>query len=219
MLALHLFTLTYLLVLVVPGILFFLWLRRYPDFNRKQAAKRLWLFDDGLIAHARSGDGMAVLRWDSVRLYTDVSQKIVNGVPGPVSYAYTLLSSPKGADTTLTEFYERPGTWGPWIQEAVVRAQGPGALAAVLEGGTVGFGPFDVSLAGLASGGKDRLPWSDLEGIDVQNGRVRVMRTGGAVPWGGSEVKSVANLAVLLAVAESLKGSGPAGHRPSPGRG
>ena len=206
MFALYLFTLTYLLILVIPALLLFLWLRRYPNFSRKQASKRLYLFDDGMIMNPQSADGLIVLRWDSVQLYTNVSQKIINGIPGPITYVYTLLPPTGGASATLTEFYERPGAWGPWIQEAVVRAQGSTALGTVLEGRTIRFGNFEVSRTGITAGGRDHLLWADFQRIDVENGRVHIMKTGDAIPWSRSDVKSIANLAVLLTLAENLDG-------------
>ncbi|WP_299534215.1 DUF6585 family protein [uncultured Streptomyces sp.] len=212
-LALHLFTLTYLLVLIVPPVLYVLWLhRRYPEFSRKQAAKRLWLFEEGLIAHPFKGDGPSALRWDSVSLYTDVRQTIVNGIPGPVTYAYTLVPrSGVGGGLTLTEFYESPAVWGPWIQEAVARAQAPSVLHEVAAGEPVRFGGFQLSRTGLAGGGKPSLPWDELQGVEVVNGRVRVMRTGDPVPWGTVDVSRFGNLAVFLTVAENLGGRRTAG--------
>jgi hypothetical protein len=68
--ALHVYLLVNLLVLLlVPGLLFFWWLRRYPDFSRKQAAKRLHLFEHGLIVQPQFGDGMTAFRWDSVKVH------------------------------------------------------------------------------------------------------------------------------------------------------
>ncbi|WP_406530930.1 hypothetical protein, partial [Streptomyces sp. I8-5] len=80
--ALYIFTTIHLLaIFVIPGVLFFWWLRRTPDFSRRQAAKRLHLFEHGLMVHPQSGDGVVVIRWDSVRLYQNITQKIINGIP------------------------------------------------------------------------------------------------------------------------------------------
>jgi hypothetical protein len=128
MFALYIYMLVNLLVIfVIPGLLFFWWLRRTPNFSRKQAAKRLYLFENGMIAHPQFGDGMVAVRWDSIRLYQEVTQKIINGVPGPINYVYSAVA-PDGTSAKITELYAGPETWGPWMQEAVVRAQGPAVL-------------------------------------------------------------------------------------------
>lgn len=48
--------------------------------------------------------------------------------------------------------------------------------------------------------------WADFQRIDVENGRVHIMKTGDAIPWSRSDVKSIANLAVLLTLAKNLDG-------------
>jgi hypothetical protein len=91
--ALYIFTLVNLLVaFVIPALVFFWWLRRTPNFSRKQAAKRLYLFENGVIVHPQFGDGMIAVRWDSIRLYQEITQVIINDVPGPVKYAYSVVA-------------------------------------------------------------------------------------------------------------------------------
>lgn len=206
MLALYYFTLAYLLVLVIPAVLFFLWLRRYPNFSRRQAAKRLHLFESGMIVQPQSGDGMIVLRWESVKLYQDIRQKIVNGIPGPIKYVYDLVAPQGQTSAKLTEFYDRPDKWGPWMQGAVARVQAPATLDALDEGGTMRFGDFEVSRTGIATNARHRLTWNELERIDIVNGRVHVMKIGETLPWGRDDVKDIANLHLFLTVAENYGG-------------
>ncbi|MFD7492237.1 DUF6585 family protein [Streptomyces sp. NPDC059832] len=209
--ALYIFTTLYLLaMLVIPGLLFFWWLRRNPDFSRRQAAKRLHLFENGMIVHPQSGDGVVVIRWDSVRLYQDITQKIINGIPGPTEYAYSAVG-PGRTGARITHFYEDPETWGPHMQQAILRAQGPAVLKSALDGETVGFGDLSLSRTGLTARGKGDLSWSEVQEIQVAAGRVRVMRTGGSGLWCGVAVSDIANLHVFLTVAERLSAAhGPA---------
>ncbi|MET7596992.1 DUF6585 family protein [Streptomyces sp. NPDC005481] len=142
LLALYVVTLLQLLFFVVPGLAFLWWLRRTPEFSRRQAAKRLYLFEHGMIVHPRLGDTVTAIRWDSVRLYQEIVLKIVNGLPTTTTHTYTALSSEVGhAGAAVTDFYADPEVWGPWMQDAVVRAQGRTVLEAVLAGETVAFGP------------------------------------------------------------------------------
>ncbi|WP_406252557.1 hypothetical protein OH786_14390 [Streptomyces atratus] len=209
--ALYIFTTLNLLVMfVIPGLLFFWWLRRYPDFSRRQAAKRLHLFENGLIVHPESGDGTVAIRWDSVRLYQDITQKVINGIPGPTEYAYSAVG-PGRASARITHFYEGPESWGPHMQQAVLRAQGPAVLESVLAGETANFGEFSLSRTGLTTRQKGHLPWSEVQEIQVAAGRVHVMRSGGSGLWCGVAVSDIANLHVFLALTQHLSAThGPA---------
>ncbi|MFF2957695.1 DUF6585 family protein [Streptomyces sp. NPDC057963] len=202
--ALYVFATLHLLALfVVPGLAFLWWLRRTPDFSRKQAAKRLHLFENGMIVHPQSGDGMTAIRWDSVRLYQNITQKIINGIPSTTTHVYSAVG-PGRVSATITEFYEHPGTWGPHMQEAVLRAQGQAALKAVLEGEKVSFGGFSLSGTGMATTRNGHLPWTDVRGIRVEAGRVHITRNGDSGRWCSAAVSDIANLHVFLAVAERL---------------
>ncbi|MFG2624455.1 DUF6585 family protein [Streptomyces sp. NPDC048473] len=202
--ALYIFAIVHLLaIFVIPGLLFFWWLRRYPDFSRRQAAKRLHLFENGMIVHPQSGDGMVAIRWDSVRLYQDINQMIINGVPAPIKYVYSAVG-PGRVSATITEFYEGPPTWGPHMQGAILRAQGPAVLESILEGQKVNFGDFSLSRTGMATTRNGHLPWSDVQEIQVGAGRVHVMRTGESGRWCSVAVSDIANLHVFLTVAENL---------------
>ncbi|WP_105974418.1 DUF6585 family protein [Streptomyces geranii] len=188
---------------LVPGALYYWWLRRFPDFSRKQAAKRLHLFEHGLIVQPQFGDGMTALRWDSARVHQDISQLFVNGVPTPTRYVYSVAAPSYGA-AQITEFYESPETWGPWMQEAVLRAQAPAVMDAVLEGGTADFGALSVSRTGVTGTGKPVLPWADVQEIVVGGGSVRVIKSGAAGPWCTARVSGIANLQLFLTIAGIL---------------
>lgn len=204
--ALYIFMLVQLLLLfVIPGLLYFWWLRRTPNFSRKQAAKRLYLFESGMIVHPQFGEGMIAVRWDSMRLYQEITQVIINDVPGPVKYAYSVVA-PGVTGTTITEFYEGPETWGPRMQKAIVRAQAPAVLESILEGRTINFGGFAVSRTGMAATGKSQLPWSDVQEIHVKAGWVDVMKTGESSPWFSAPVGDIANYYVFLTIARILCG-------------
>ncbi|MFI1482982.1 DUF6585 family protein [Streptomyces sp. NPDC020747] len=197
---------TFAAFFLIPGLLCYWWMRRFPNFSRKQAAKRLYLFEHGMIVQPRFGDGMTAFRWDSVKIYQDITQLIVNGVPTPAKYVYSVVA-PHSGGAEITEFYESPESWGPWMQEAVLRAQGQAVLEAVLEGGKTDFGALSVSRTGVSSTGNGRLPWSEVQGIEVGGGSVRILKSGTAGPWCTVPVSGVANLHVFLAVAGRL-------HRP-----
>jgi hypothetical protein len=206
LLALYVVTLLQLLFLVVPGLAFLWWLRRTPEFSRRQAAKRLYLFEHGMIVHPRLGDTATAVRWDSVRLYQEVVLKIVNGMPTTTTHTYTAVSSEYGhPGAAVTDFYADPEVWGPWMQDAVVRAQGRTVLEAVLGGGTAAFGPFDVRLASLGAQGAGHLPWTNIRPFEVSAGLVRVLRRDTSTPWATVPVSDIANVGLFLTLAENLR--------------
>ncbi|MFI1707349.1 DUF6585 family protein [Streptomyces griseoruber] len=205
--AAHLFNTLYLsLLFLVPGLLYYWWqARRHPDFSRRQSRKRLHLFEGGMVVDPPSGSGPVVLTWDSLRLQQDITQLVINGRPAPTRYVYT-ASAPGQGSVRITEFYEDPGTWGPWMQEAVLAAQGPAVLKTLQEGGTVPFGVLALSRAGLSAPGKGRLPWPEVEEVRVSGGLVFVTRAGDSARWSHHPVKEITNLHLFLAAVSALRG-------------
>ncbi|MFI6406773.1 DUF6585 family protein [Streptomyces sp. NPDC050548] len=185
---------------VVPAVIFYyVALRRTPDFNPRQAAKRLHLFEHGMIADQETGAGAVAVRWDRIRLYEEQVQKIINGIPGPI--LYTCVATSPGASVTVTNFYENPRTWAPAMQTAVLRAQGATAQQAFLAGEVLDFGEFDLSTAGVAHR-KQLLPWTQVGQVKLGGGAVAVTKTGEPAFWARAMAKSVPNLQVFLAMVD-----------------
>jgi hypothetical protein len=212
--ALYVFLLVHLLaLLVLPGLVFYWWLRRTPNFSGRQAAKRLYLFEHGMIVHPQSGPGTVVARWDSVRLHQEVTQLYINGLPAPTKYLFS-VAAPDGVHVTITEFYEGPDSWGPWMQEAIVRAQHLPMTQEILAGRTVDFGALRVSEAGLTGTAEGRLAWSEVGEIAVRGGRVYVTKAGLTRPWSNLAAASLVNLHLFLTLTENLLARSRAGeHR------
>lgn len=190
---------------VVPAVIFYyMALRRTPDFNPRQAAKRLHLFEHGMIADQETGVGAVAVRWDRIRLYEEQVQKIINGIPGPI--LYTCLATSPGASVTVTNFYENPRTWAPAMQRAVLRAQGATVQQAFLAGEVLDFGEFDLSTAGVTYR-KQVLPWTKVGQIELGGGAVAVMKAGESAFWARAMAKSVPNLQVFLAMVDKHRGS------------
>ncbi|WP_455680390.1 DUF6585 family protein [Streptomyces lavendulae] len=167
------FSLLGLLVFVLPG-LFFVWrLLQTPNFNSKQAAKRIHCFDHGLIVSDR--DRPVAFRWDSASVLQQITRRYANGVYVGTSYLYTLFK-PDGSTIELTGFYADPEVWGAAIQHEITRAQLPRALDLVGRGETVRFGDVAVNAHGMAtakrgscrgarwSGSRSRTAWCSWGG-------------------------------------------------------
>lgn len=197
--------LTLFMAFVVPAVVYwYIWLRRLPDFNPRQAAKRLRLFEHGMIADEEAGTGPVAVRWDEMRLYEEQVQKIINGVPFPIEY--TCVAMGPRASVTVTNFYRGSGTWAPAMQKAVLRAQSAKVQRAYLAGDALDFGPFDLSTAGIKHG-KKLLPWSQLGDIQLSGGltgaAVTVMKRGESAFWARTTPGSIPNLQLFLALVET----------------
>jgi hypothetical protein len=192
---------------LVPGLLYYWFsMRRFPDFSRKRAAQRLHLFEEGLVVHPPSGGEPVALRWDSLHLQQEIVQLVINGVEAPTKYVYS-ASAPGQGSVRITEFYEDPDVWGPRMQDAVMRAQGPDVLETLREGGTVSFGALSLSRTAVYARGKGNLPWPEVQEVRAAGGLVRIMTTGssgGPVLWSNHLSKQITNLHLFLAVARRL---------------
>jgi len=206
--AAHVFNCLMLMSLfLVPGLLYYWFaMRRFPDFSRKRAAQRLHLFEEGLVVHPPSGGEPVALRWDSLRLQQEIVQLVINGVPAPTKYVYS-ASAPGQGSVRITEFYEDPDVWGPRMQDAVLRAQGPAVLETLRDGGTVPFGGLSLSRTAVSARGKGNMPWPKVREVRAAGGLVRIMTTdssGAPVLWSNHLAKDITNLHLFLAVAHSL---------------
>lgn len=192
---------------LAPGLLYYWFaMRRFPDFSRKRAAQRLHLFEEGLVVHPPSGGEPVALRWDSLHLRQEIVQLVINGFPAPTRYVYS-ASAPGQGPVRITEFYEDPDVWGPWMQDAVMRAQEGAVLETLRGGGTVPFGALSLSRTAVCAPGKGSLPWPRVREIRASGGLVRIMTTdssGGPVRWSNHLAKEITNLHLFLAVTHSL---------------
>jgi hypothetical protein len=188
---------------VVPAVVFYyMSLRRSPDFNPRQAAKRLHLFEHGMVVDQATGAGAVAVRWDQVRLYEEQVQKVINGIPGPI--LYTCVAMAPGASVTVTSFYQNAATWAAAMQTAVLRAQGAAVQEAFQAGEVLDFGEFDLSQDGIAHR-KRLLPWSQVEQVKLGGGAVAVMKTGESAFWARGMAKSIPNLRVFLAMVDKYR--------------
>ncbi len=194
-----------LFLFVVPAVIFYyVSLRRTPDFNPRQAAKRLHLFEHGLVVDQETGRGTVAVRWDEVRLYEEQVRNVVNGIPGPVMYT-CLLRTP-ATSVAVTHFYRDPQVWSQAMQHAVLRAQGDRVQERFLAGELLDFADFDLSTAGVTHR-KLVLPWAQVDRVELRDGAVLVLRNGDPSPWARASAKSIPNLRVFLALMEKYRGA------------
>lgn len=193
--------------LIVPplGVYFFWLAAQTPNLSRKQAARRLHLFEHGLAEVGRNGE-VSVFRWDSMTALQEITERYANGVYVGTTYVYTLHRH-NGTPLKVTGFYDQPERWGPAVQQAITRAQLPGLLAGLEQGGTLTYGELSVNLGGVATA-RDSLTWADIAKVEVSQGVLVLRRTGKKLPWARVPVKKIPNFFLFLALVDRLRQGG-----------
>ncbi|MFD9125628.1 DUF6585 family protein [Kitasatospora sp. NPDC059571] len=203
MTGLVLFALFGLALFVLPG-LFFVWmLVQSPNLNRKQAAKRIHLFERGLIVADHTGP-VGCFRWDSMAALQQITERYANGIHVGTSYLYTLYTR-DGSTLKLTNFYEQPERWGAAIQQEITRAQLPGVLESLRRGETVRFGDLAVTTGGIATPKRGAVEWSQIQGLEVKNGVVFLKKSGKFLPWSNTQVGQIPNFFLFLATVDAIR--------------
>ncbi|MBT2542905.1 hypothetical protein J7E99_19885 [Streptomyces sp. ISL-44] len=178
-----------------------------PLFRKGLAARRLHLYEHGLVVNT-TGSGLFTVRWERAVLYQETVQEVIDykGTQTPVGRSHaSVLVAPGGEKARITDVYAGSPTWAPLIAEAVARAQVEKVWKLVREGGTVDFGPFKLSGAGVTSASGEMLPWRDVSEVAVRGGMVCVWRAGQTKAWQAPQAQQVPNLLVFLTIVDNLR--------------
>ncbi|WP_405489916.1 DUF6585 family protein [Streptomyces sp. NBC_00096] len=211
MAGLFLFAVLGLACFVLPGLLFVWLLAQSPNLSRKQAAKRIHLFEEGLVVADANGP-VSGFRWDSLTVLQQITEQYANGVHVGTGYLYTLFNQ-DGSTVKLTNFYAEPERWGTAIQHEITRAQLPGAVAALEQGATLQFGGITVTAGGIATARRGAAHWGEIQSVEIKNGTVFVAKAGKLLAWSNTPVAKIPNFFLFLTVIDTLRGA----HRPAGG--
>ncbi|MEU3349614.1 DUF6585 family protein [Streptomyces sp. NPDC006700] len=200
-----------IVAMVLPpfGVYFFWLAFRTPNLSRKQAARRLHLFEHGLAEVGRNGE-VSVFRWDSMTVLQEITERYANGMYVGTTYVYTLHRA-DGTTLKVTEFYERPECWGPAFQQEITRTQLPGLLTRLEHGETLTYGTVSVNPGGAATP-KGSLTWAEIEKVEMSQGMLVLRKHGKKLPWAQVQVKRIPNLFLLLTLIDHLRYGGQGGH-------
>ncbi|MFD4950185.1 DUF6585 family protein [Streptomyces sp. NPDC058451] len=193
-----------IIALILPpfGVYIFWLVFRTPNLSRKQAARRLHLFEHGLAEVGGNGE-VSVFRWDSLTALQEITERYANGVYVGTTYVYTLHRE-DGTKLKLTEFYAEPERWGPALQQEITRAQLPGLLTGLEQGRTLTYGTVSVNQSGVATP-KGSLTWAEIEKVEISQGMLVLRKPGKKLPWAQVQVKRIPNLFLLLALIDHLR--------------
>ncbi|MGW2728891.1 DUF6585 family protein [Streptomyces sp. NPDC001494] len=84
-------------------------------------------------------------------VFQEITERYANGIYVGTTYVYTLCRA-DGTTLKVTGFYDQPERWGPALQQEITRAQLPGLLAGLEQGGTLTYGELS------ATAGRARTP-------------------------------------------------------------
>jgi hypothetical protein len=194
------------LLIGVVGVVFLVIAFMTPNLNRSRAARRIHVFEHGLMLADKNGP-TAVFRWEDLSCLQAITRRYVNGVYVGTVYVYTLIDR-SGKTTKITGFYEKPDEWGPLIQTEILRAQLPRALAALDAGTNLQFGPLTINRGGIATSSKS-LRWNEIENIDLFQGYLRIKQAGRWLRWSSRPVSQIPNFFVFLTAANQLRKNYP----------
>jgi hypothetical protein len=188
--------------------LYFLWLAfNTPNFSGRQAAKRLYFFERGLIVADVNGP-TAVYRWENLTCLQAITNRYAYGVKVATTYVYTLIT-PDGKTAKITNFFAKPDEWGPAIQNEITRAQIPGIMAALQGGANVEFGSLVINRGGLSTGSRS-LRWDEVQAVQIQQGYLQIKRANGWLRWSAKPVSQIPNFFVFLTAVNQLRQTYPA---------
>jgi hypothetical protein len=170
-----------------------------PLLSAKARERKFYIFERGLVHVGRKGT--QVYRFDAAtELRSAVTKVYVNGISTGTNYKLTVLFG-DGRTLALNTFSTDMERFAPLLQRAVADAQVPRCLQVLATGGTLRFGKFLLTSGGIATDSQALVPWSQVRGLDVQQGNLAVYLHGKRLAWGRAQVAKTPNLYTLLDLA------------------
>jgi hypothetical protein len=187
-------------VVTIPLGIWFLWMAlRTPNLSKKFAAKKVLLFEQGLILAGRDGPS-AAYQFDSMAVTQTITEAQTYGI-SRITHVFWVTDH-TGHSEKLTELYDRIDGLGRAIQSGVARAQLPGVLAELEGGREVVLG--DLRLSRAAVGLRNAtLPWAEVNSIEIRGDYLAVERIGKRIA-STIVVKKIPNLFLFLAAANHM---------------
>src|SRR3989440_1857051 len=198
-----------LIGLLMAVFLIGLWLLwvifRTPNLSRSQAARRVYLFEQGFIVADRP-DAPQAFPFDGV---DTVFQKIVSqrtyGVETARQYLYTITAR-DGRQVKLTQFWAGIAELGPYVNNRVSSALLPATLGAVQRGQAVQFGDITINASGI-SGRRKSVTWQEVRQVRIANGYVSVDIAGKFFSLSTTAAANLPNLPLFLELTDRLRGN------------
>lgn len=188
-------------VLLVFGLLS-LGLALWLAFSILQVANQcIYLFEQGLVIDKRKQ--VQAFPWNQVaEVWQSITRNYRNGRYVGTTYIYTLRRV-DGYKVKLNNLTKDIAELGPALAQGITRELVPRALHSIGAGQTLIFAPFSVNRQGIGNG-REFLPWSQVQGVDVKQGRVTVKKAGTSRDSWTDTVAKIPNFLVFTVVAEEM---------------
>lgn len=166
------------------------------------AGQQIYLFQQGLVIDKRNQ--VQVFPWNQVaEVWQSITRNYRNGVYTGTTYIYTLRRV-DGYQVKLGNLTKGIAELGPIIAQGITQELVPRALHSIRNGQTLTFAPFSVNLQGIGNG-REFLPWSQVQAVEVKQGRVTVKKTGKSRGSWMAMVAKIPNFLVFTVVAEEIR--------------
>ncbi|MER7283681.1 DUF6585 family protein [Dactylosporangium sp. NPDC000244] len=176
---------------------------RSPLVSKKARLLGFHLFAHGFVR--ATGAGVQAYRWDQiVTIYQSIIRQQVYGATTNTNYSYA-LEFVDGRVLNLNNFSADMKVLGPILQERVARVQVPRALQYLHSGRAIPFGAYVLNAAGVTNGAKSA-PWSEIGGVKIENGGLRLCRPGGRAILGGRKVRDIPNFLTFAILVDRMAG-------------
>ena len=190
------------IILLVFGLLF-LGMAIFRAYTVAQAVHRqIYLFQQGIVID-QAGQLQPFAWHQTAEVWQRVTRHYRNGIYTGTTSVYTLRRL-DGYQVKLGNLTKGIAELGPAMAQGITRALVPRALHALQRGQTLAFAPFSVNQQGIGNG-REWIPWSQVQAIEVKQGRVTIKNVGTSRAWGTALVAKIPNFLVFTVVAEELR--------------
>jgi hypothetical protein len=204
-------TVTARIALLACGLLFLGLAFSLANSVIQVANQQIYLFEQGMVID--KGKQVQAFLWNQVsEVWQSITRTYRNGRYVGTTYVYRLRRA-DGYQVKLNNLTKDIAELGPTMAQSITRELFPRALHAIRAGQTLTFATFSVNRQGIGNG-RDFLPWSQVQGLDVQQGRVTVKQAGRSRGSWSDKVANTPNFLVLTLVAEEMLQQAGAGRKP-----
>jgi hypothetical protein len=170
-----------------------------PLLSARARERKFYVFEHGFVHVGRKGT--QCYRFDAVaELRGMINQVYYNGIPTGTNYKFDLYFA-DGRRLRLNTLSTDRAAFTPPLQQAVAQAQLPRFWGHLAAGGSLRFGMFVMTHAGIATDRKPMLAWSEVQAVGLDRGYLSINQRGKRWPWARARAADTPNLYAFLDLA------------------
>jgi hypothetical protein len=165
------------------------------------ANQQIHLFQQGIVID--KGKQVQAFAWNqAAEVWQSITRNYRHGSYVGTTYTYTLRRV-DGYQIKLGNLTKDIAELGPAIAQGITRELVPRALHVIQTGQTLTFASLSINQQGIGNG-RDFIPWSQVQPVSVNQGRVTIKKTGTSRVWATAMVAKIPNFLVFTVVAEEM---------------